>query len=165
MRVTDRLTRHRRFSTDVTTKRHRGVILPDSVHESKANPAAPSPLQFFKGVGPARAEILARMGIRTLLDLLTYYPRDWEDRRLRFSTREAPIGQKVTLKGRIRSVDFSTTRSRLGIATVAFEDSSGPIEAVWFKNLTPRYDVFSALRRQLMPGRFLYAYGLIEWGP
>ena len=37
-------------------------------------------VQFLKGVGPTRVKLLNRLGINTIYDLLTYYPREYEDR-------------------------------------------------------------------------------------
>ena len=37
-------------------------------------------IKYVKGVGPARAELLKKIGILNLKDLITYYPRDYEDR-------------------------------------------------------------------------------------
>lgn len=37
-------------------------------------------IQFVKGVGEARAKVLNKLGIYTLEDLITYYPRNYEDR-------------------------------------------------------------------------------------
>ncbi len=37
-------------------------------------------IQYIKGVGEARAKVLNKLGIYTLEDLITYYPRDYEDR-------------------------------------------------------------------------------------
>ena len=39
-----------------------------------------SPVQYVKGIGPARAEALAGKGIATLEDLLYYLPFRYEDR-------------------------------------------------------------------------------------
>ena len=39
------------------------------------------PVTELKGVGEARAGALAKLGIRTVLDLLTYYPRRYIDKR------------------------------------------------------------------------------------
>jgi ATP-dependent DNA helicase RecG len=161
VRMTHRSPAARTFAADVTSKRHKAGILPDSSLQSKTN----YPLQYLKGVGPARAEALAGMGLREVLDLAGYFPRGWEDRRVRFTIRDAPMGEKTVLRGVIRSVDFSMTRSNLGIATVVLEDKTGSINAVWFKRLTPRYDVFASLRQHLQTGKFLYVYGPIEWGP
>ena len=34
-------------------------------------------IQYVKGVGPARAELLNKLDVKTAGDLLEYYPRDW----------------------------------------------------------------------------------------
>ena len=39
-----------------------------------------SPVTDLRGVGPARAAQLEKLGIRTLYDLLAFFPRDYEDR-------------------------------------------------------------------------------------
>jgi len=35
------------------------------------------PVQYVKGVGPARAKTFAQLGVETVGDLLEYFPRDW----------------------------------------------------------------------------------------
>ena len=40
-------------------------------------PEPNTPVQYVKGVGPARAQTFAQMGVHTVADLLEYYPRDW----------------------------------------------------------------------------------------
>ena len=47
-----------------------------------------SPVTDLRGVGPARAAALQRLGIFTLYDLLAYFPRDYEDR-----TQITPIAE------------------------------------------------------------------------
>ena len=37
-------------------------------------------IRYIKGVGPARAELLNKLGLFTLEDILTYFPRNYEDR-------------------------------------------------------------------------------------
>lgn len=37
-------------------------------------------VRYVRGVGESRAKALEKLGIRTLGDLLGYYPRRWEDR-------------------------------------------------------------------------------------
>lgn len=48
---------------------------------------------YLKGVGPRRAELLARLGVFTLGDLLHLYPRAYEDWRNPFAIADAPLGQ------------------------------------------------------------------------
>jgi ATP-dependent DNA helicase RecG len=158
--MADRFSCRRFLTANRALKSHKDDILPDSVSESNHYP-----LQYLKGVGPARARTLAMMGILQPADLAAYYPRDWEDRRLRFAIGEAPVGQKAALRGTILSIDFSMTRSQLGIATVTLEHAGATIQAVWFKKTNMRYDVFSSLRRNLQEGKSLFVWGMIEWGP
>ena len=105
------------------------------------------------------------MGILSPLDLIYTFPRAWEDRRLRFSIREAPMGESVTLRVKIESIQFSVTRNNLGIANALVSDKSGKIQAAWFKKLNPRYDVFVTLRDRLQVGRDMIICGSVEWGP
>ncbi len=44
------------------------------------------PLTQFPGVGEVRAKKLSHLGLNTAGDLLTYYPRDYEDRRQVYAT-------------------------------------------------------------------------------
>ena len=37
-------------------------------------------VQYVKGVGPQRVKILNSIGVYTIYDLITYFPRDYEDR-------------------------------------------------------------------------------------
>ena len=117
------------------------------------------------GVGPARAALLVKLGIYDETTLLRHYPRDYEDRRFLYSIRDVPLGAKAALQGVVQSVEFSRTRMGLGFASAVLADNSGQLEAIWFKQMTPRYDVFASLRNQLQPGTLLQVYGSVEWGP
>lgn len=172
MGVADCFTSHRSFATHHTSLSHSSRILPNSVSESnrpkpvQVGGSTPlPPLQYLKGVGPARAQQLEKAGIRRPEDLLTYYPRDWDDRRFRYALRQAPMGEKVALRGVIQTVEFTTARYPLGMASIVLSDSSHELRAVWFKTLNPRYDVFASLRSRLAVGRQLAVYGMMEWGP
>src|SRR5437870_4363627 len=54
---------------------------PRTAKEAKEADAIDSELTYLKGVGPKRAEALARLGLRTVYDLLYYFPFRYEDRR------------------------------------------------------------------------------------
>ena len=49
-----------------------------------------TPLQSFPGVGPAKAKALAKLGLETVGDLLTYWPRAYEDRTKIYLIAQAP---------------------------------------------------------------------------
>ena len=62
---------------------------------------AASELQFLKGVGPVRAELLASRGIRTVDDLLYYTPFRYEDRTRLTRIRDLVPGQTTTVFARV----------------------------------------------------------------
>ena len=37
-------------------------------------------IQYIKGVGEARAKLFHTLGVHTVFDMLTFFPRDYEDR-------------------------------------------------------------------------------------
>ncbi len=47
-----------------------------------------TPISTLSGIGPAKARLFANIGIYTIADLLSYYPKDWEDR-----TQLVPLAQ------------------------------------------------------------------------
>lgn len=113
------------------------------------------PVQYLKGVGPARAADFARLGIHTVRQLLFTFPRDLSDRRRVMTIREAPVGEMVTLFARPLETRQKPCRSRKvrHVTTVLFADSSGTLEAVWF-NMPTVLDRY--------PGGDVMLYGKIE---
>jgi len=47
--------------------------------EATAAQLLATPLQYLKGVGPARAELLERLGLHAVRDVLFFFPRDYQD--------------------------------------------------------------------------------------
>ena len=89
------------------------------------------PVQYLKGVGPARAKLFQKLGVETLTDLLEYYPRDWNF--MPTLTRIASIkpGQDVTVIGMIESTDLKTYR-RPAIFEAVIDDETDILKLTWF---------------------------------
>src|SRR5690606_32611596 len=85
-------------------------------------------VQYLKGVGPRRAEALARLGIRSGRDLLFHIPRRYEDASTVTPIARAEIGQDVTLIGEVTSKGVIPTRSGLRIFEAMLRDETGMIE-------------------------------------
>ncbi|OGR45403.1 MAG: ATP-dependent DNA helicase RecG [Elusimicrobia bacterium GWA2_61_42] len=120
-------------------------------------------IQFLKGVGPKKAELFGRLGIESLDDLLFYFPRAWEDRRLAPDKQPLPfLEPSPVIKGRIKTVRDLYTSSRLRIFKVTVETANGPAEASFFKRHSPRFDVFALLRKDLKEGRTVWITGTPE---
>jgi ATP-dependent DNA helicase RecG len=89
------------------------------------------PVQYLKGVGPRRAEALAKLGIRTARDLLRHGPHRYED-----ATTVTPIarlapGMDATAIGQVVSKGVIPTRRGLRFFQAVIKDSSGIIECSW----------------------------------
>jgi len=89
-------------------------------------------VQFLKGVGPKRSEILGRLGIHTIHDMLSYFPRDYKDRTRIQKISEAKIGAEITIHARILAVDNRMARNRKYILEAFVTDETGTIAATWF---------------------------------
>ncbi|MDR7869903.1 MAG: ATP-dependent DNA helicase RecG [Tissierellaceae bacterium] len=90
-------------------------------------------VQYIKGVGPKKASYLKKLGINAILDLLYYFPNDYEDRS-KFSTiREATVGEKASLEVEIvGNPKISRPRRNMSILNIPFKDSSGYGFLTWF---------------------------------
>jgi len=95
-----------------------------------------TPVEYLKGVGPVRAEILRKeLKIATFGDLLLYYPFRYVDRSkfYRISDIESE-STWVQLKGKIAAMQVIGT-GRTARLTATFRDGSGETELVWFQGL------------------------------
>lgn len=96
------------------------------------------PVQYVKGIGPRRAEALAEQGVKTVQDLLYYFPFDYLD-----LSKVEKIGnlknfidsdQWVTTIGRIASLKL-TGRFKWQRFVVTLLDDSGTIDLVFFRSV------------------------------
>lgn len=93
-----------------------------------------TPIEYLKGVGPARAEVLKKeLGIFTFQDLIEYYPFRYVDRSEHHKIRDLiDLDGFAQLRGRITQfIDSGSGRSKR--LTAKFEDDTGVIDLVWFK--------------------------------
>ncbi len=91
-------------------------------------------VKYLKGVGPARAELLEKeLKVRTLEDLLYYFPYKYIDRSRLFTIRELDGNMPyIQLKGRI--ISFETIGEGARKRLVAhFTDGTGIVDLVWFQ--------------------------------
>lgn len=90
-------------------------------------------IQFVKGVGPKRAYRLRRLNINTVQDLITFYPRDYDDRSNFKLLRDGVNGEKISVEVEINGVGIVTRpRHGLSILKIPIKDTSGSGYLVWF---------------------------------
>ncbi len=112
-----------------------------------------APVQYVKGIGPQRAEALAKVGVRTAEDLLLHLPMRYEDRRSFARVTDLRPGMRVSVSGEIAVAGLRRAR-RLTIYEVRLDDGSGQLKAIFFNQ--------PYLRETLPRGRKVVFYGLVE---
>ncbi|MFP4481414.1 MAG: ATP-dependent DNA helicase RecG [Thermovirgaceae bacterium] len=114
-----------------------------------------SPVRFLKGVGPVRAEKLARLGIETVEDLLWHFPRRYEDRRKLTPLASLEQGRYHSILARVVSIEKRRTRRKNMSLTIALlTDGTSLAQAVWFNR--------KGLDKILRPGSRASFYGKAE---
>ena len=113
-------------------------------------------VRFARGVGPERARLLERLGIRTIEDLLYYLPRRIEDRSHLRRIYDLAHGAVETVQARIGRVQVLRPRGRRGLVIVkaAMTDGSGILQAAWFNQ--------PYLTRILTPGAQAILHGRVQ---
>lgn len=91
-------------------------------------------VQYIKGVGEARAKVLNRLGIFTLEDLITYYPRTYEDRSKIKKIEDVIDGEEVTIKAFVVSkMQIITARNKkMKICKMIVRDDTDACEITWY---------------------------------
>ena len=114
-----------------------------------------TPLTALPGVGPARARSLEKLGLRTVGDLLCYYPRDYEDRTKRYAIAQAPADTPVCVSAMVAETPrLSRIRKGLELTRVKVVDGSAAMTLTFFNQ--------SYVRDALVPGQEYIFYGRVE---
>lgn len=89
----------------------------------------------IKGFGEKRIKSLNKSGIKSIVDLIRFYPRKHIDRSDVLTiddVRNLFEFKEITVLVKITKVSVFTTRSRLRIATLSISDETGDAKAKWF---------------------------------
>jgi len=111
------------------------------------------PVQFLKGVGPARAETFAQLGVETVGDLLEYFPRDWVFAPDAIKINQMREGQSATVIGLVESADYASY-SHTAIFEAMIADDTGMCRVIWFHG--------GFLRNQLKVGQVIMVSGKVS---
>jgi ATP-dependent DNA helicase RecG len=121
-------------------------------------PPLKKPVQFMKGVGPRRAEQLARLGISTVEDLLYHIPFRYQDRREIRKIRDLPLSEEGATVGQIvRMGRRFVTRSRRWVLESVVRDETGFLFLRWYNQ--HRY-----FEQRYQLGQRVLLYGKVEMG-
>ena len=89
-------------------------------------------VQFVKGVGPNRVKLLNKLNIYTLRDLITYFPRNHEDRSIAKKIAECADGETVLIKATALTKITEIRARRLSIYRLVVNDESSSCVITWF---------------------------------
>ena len=111
-------------------------------------------IQYLKGVGPANAAKLNKIGIVTIGQLLDHYPRRYEDRSSLKRIAELTDGMYESFQAVIIAIDEPKTRRGLKILKIVVRDISGVANLIWFNQ--------SYIKNKYKPGMELVISGKIQ---
>jgi ATP-dependent DNA helicase RecG len=90
-------------------------------------------IQFLKGVGPTRAQMLRRLGIETIGDALALLPRRYDDRTNLKPIRNLQVGIQETFEGTILVSGSSRTGRGRRLYEMIVGDATGTMRCLWFQ--------------------------------
>ena len=119
-------------------------------------------VQYVKGVGPNRVKVLNSIGIRTLDDLITYFPRTYEDRSKPKLITNLIDGEEALIEvmatSNVSEVRIGRNRS---ILKLIVRDESGACIISWF-NQSYLKDRFKVGEKYKFFGKVQIKYGKVE---
>lgn len=118
-----------------------------------------SSISVLKGVGPKKLQQLRALGIATVFDLLTYFPRSYEDQSVVTTIAALKAGEKAVISGVITGVqEKQANRRGMLILTALVSDGTGFLRITWFNQKFMKQKLKTG-RRIFASGKVNYAYG------
>jgi len=114
------------------------------------------PVTRLNGVGDKKAEGLATLGVTSMLDLLTYYPRRYVDRSHEARIRDLVVGEEAMVLVTVVRTSSRRTRGRPPkvLVTADVRDDSGTLRVTFFNQ--------AWRERQLAEGLTVALFGKVE---
>src|SRR3989344_6758331 len=117
--------------------------------------ALETPVQYIPRVGPAMAQKLAILGVRTVLDFLYYPPFRYKDYSLTSPIASIQVGETVTIKGEVTSMRNIFTKTGKNFQEGIITDDSGSLSVMWFNQ--------PYLTKVIRVGESIHLAGTIGW--
>ena len=95
-----------------------------------------TPIEYLKGVGPQRADLLKKeIFVYTFEDLISYYPFRYVDRSFYCKINEIPyLENAIQFRGIVTKI-YEGGHGRRKTLSVIVQDDSGKIELIWFQGV------------------------------
>ncbi len=117
-----------------------------------------TPIQYCKGIGPKRAELLKKLGISTVEDALCYFPWRYEDRGNLKKISRLSYGTYETVSGEVVSAEVvQTKRQRVKVFELLITDKIGMLVGSWFNQ--------PFMKKTFRPGQKVILSGVVKSNP
>jgi ATP-dependent DNA helicase RecG len=117
-------------SRGTTTKRQ---AAPAPLPASDALQGLKAPTTIVRGIGDKQAELLAKLGLNTVEDMLYNFPFRYDDYSEMKLIQDLKYGEEVTILAYVKSIKtFKTPNSKRKITQAIVTDSTGALQLMWF---------------------------------
>lgn len=127
------------------------------------------PIQFLKGVGPHRAQLLEKLGLRTAADLLFFFPRSYQDFTELHQITELEAEQLASVVGVVEDIDQVISGNGKHVLYVLIKQENQFLRAVWFNQafLMRKFQIGQRVmfrgKAKLIGGRFQMTHPKTTW--
>ena len=111
-------------------------------------------VQYVKNVGPTRVKLLNKLHIYTLQDLISYFPRNYEDRGVAKKLADCQDGEEALIKATAITKVSETFARKLKIYRLVVRDGENPCTITWYNQ--------SYLKNIFKIGHTYNFYGKVE---
>lgn len=111
-------------------------------------------VQYVKNVGPNRVKLLNKLTINTLYDLITYFPRNYEDRGIAKKLSDCIDGEEVLVKATAVTKVSEIFARKLKMYRLIVRDGENPLTITWYNQ--------SYLKNIFKIGHTYNFYGKVE---
>ena len=132
-------------------------------------PSLTQPVQFLSGVGPHRAVLLEKLGLRTAADLLFFFPRTYDDFTQLDQIDSLESDQSANVMGVVADIDQTISGNGKHILYILIRQGNKFLRAIWF-NQSFMLKRFQAGQRvvfrgkvKLSGGRFQMSHPKVVW--
>ncbi len=116
-----------------------------------------APVTALRGIGASVAGVLGKLGLFSVRDILTYYPRRYEDRSQFRPLRSLADGETAVISATVTAVENRPTKQKLVITKVTLDDGEKGVATLTFFNTWRLKTTFEKLI-----GKRVVAYGTVK---
>lgn len=89
-------------------------------------------VEMLAGIGKKRGELLGKLGVKTVRDLLYFYPRRYEDYSTLKTINRLVYGERVSVLATVWDAGLRKTQGGKSLFRAVLSDNTGTMEVTWF---------------------------------